>query len=157
LTLERGRIYLTNLKDKAPATVRIRFANPAAPDDHKEAWDVTLAEKGAEVLVERFSYYPADVPFFTPDPKSPERLGPTALMTLVVMNGQVNLKYRDNAEGLQAPPGAAVMGWSSTKGNAVQPQHLNKLPEAAKPNPQLPADLPNRKQAEQLRADMDRA
>src|SRR5262249_49709544 len=101
--------------------------------------------------------YPADVPFFTPDPKSPERLGPTALMTLVVMNGQVNLKYRDNAEGLQAPPGAAVMGWSSTKGIAVQPQHLNKLPEAAKPSPQLPADLPNRKQAEQLRADMDRA
>ncbi len=51
LTLERGRVYLANVKDKGPARVRLRF--------EKEVWDITLTEPDSEVVAELGTREPA--------------------------------------------------------------------------------------------------
>jgi hypothetical protein len=154
LTLHRGRIIVGNLKDKGPANVRIRFDNPTNPE-HKEAWDITLGEKTsdktAEVLVQRWNFFPPEVPFFK-DAKNPERLGPTAQVALIVLQGNIDLKADSSTESLQAPPGSAVMTWSSTKGLAPRPFHLDKLPEEVKANPPLPPNFPPALRPDMLKA-----
>ena len=58
LTLQRGRVYLSNRKEKGPARVRLRFWKG-------ESWDITLDEPGAMVGAELFSGYPPDTKFST--------------------------------------------------------------------------------------------
>jgi hypothetical protein len=44
LTLERGRVYLSNRKKGGPARARVRFA--------EEVWDSTLRAPGAELSLD---------------------------------------------------------------------------------------------------------
>src|SRR5262245_5622125 len=56
LTLHRGRVYLTNRKEKGAAQVRLRFWKG-------ETWDVTLEEPDTRVGAELFSGYPPNGTF----------------------------------------------------------------------------------------------
>ena len=81
LTLDRGRIYLSNhrAKDKDPVKVRLRFAD--------EVWDLTLlnTEKGdAEVGVDLIQTYDGDINY-NDEP-------PLRMLDLVVLSGAVGFK-----------------------------------------------------------------
>ncbi len=100
LTLQHGRIYLANRKDKGPATIRLRFEN--------EVWDLTLAEPGDEAAVDLARAYSAVINY---------RAGeePRAECILALLRGEAGLKvdafhtYRLEAE----PPKWVCMRWDS--------------------------------------------
>jgi hypothetical protein len=148
LTLRRGRIALTNKSDK-PAQVRIRFENPTNPEA-KEFVDITLLEKNSKVLVDRWSYYPRNEPFYK-DPNDPERQGPVAEMGFLTLDGHLSLKANDLTVSLQAPPGPSVFLWNSRKG-PNGPLTMPKLPEWTSPNPPLPQGMDARVRTKMLAA-----
>jgi hypothetical protein len=117
LSPQRGRVVLSNHKDKGPATVHVRL-----PDG---AWDLTLAEPGTEVALEMFGRWPRGVPFQT-DSKSKE--APTVEVVLLVLKGNVGLKTEQAQHALTAPAGPALFHWDSAGGNDNGPQRLADLP-----------------------------
>ena len=137
MTLYRGRILLTNDRADHPVRIRMRFENPTNPEA-KEHFDIVLQEKGAELLVDRWSLFTVTEPFYK-DPKNANRLGPVAEMGLVAMRGEVFLKAYDLPFRLVAPPqkGPSILAWSSPKG-LNGPHSLDKLPETLSPNPPFP-------------------
>lgn len=115
LTLERGRVYLSNHKDSGPATVRLRF--------QREIWDLTLQEPGAEVGIDLIKHYTPDV-----DWKQGEE--PRAEVYLCVLKGKAALKVDQYLAFpiLEAPPGPAFFLWNN-KGPAPQsPIRLEQTP-----------------------------
>jgi hypothetical protein len=135
LTLLRGRIALTNNRPGS-ASVRVRFVNPTNAE-HKEMWDLTMPDKGTEVLVERTGILSPDGRFFR-DPKARDRLGPLAAVALVVVQGHLRLKVDDASYSMDAPPGQALFVWSSGRGTGDSPYKLDKLPDAFERNPPYP-------------------
>jgi hypothetical protein len=127
LTLDRGRIQISNEKPDAPARVRVRF--------FRETWDLTLQGKSQAVL-DLWGYYPRNIGFGT-DAHGP---GPVITVDLYV-HGQVALQ----AGARQFPLSSlSKISWSSTGGDLSPPQVLTKPPEwwtdrvtAKKDNPQL--------------------
>jgi hypothetical protein len=112
LTLDRGRVYLTNLKDNKNAVVRLRFLD--------QAWDLTLQD-GAEVGVDLIKKYPGDVNYL--------REQPWTGVALFVLQGKVELMCNGVLKRqLQAPPGLALVQWDS---------HTEDAPSAA-PVPEAP-------------------
>jgi hypothetical protein len=161
MTLYRGRILLTNDRPNRPVRIRMRFENPGNPEA-KEYFDIVLQEKGAELLVDRWSLFPVTEPFYK-DPKNANRLGPVAEMGLVAMRGEVFLKANDLPYRLVAPPqkGPSILAWSSPKG-LNGPHTLDKLPETLSASPPffVPAGLDEKKgkeSASRLRSDMLKA
>ncbi len=53
-TLDRGRVDVTNIKEKGPARVRVRF--------HDQQWEATLAEPGTRIALELYGRWPKGVP-----------------------------------------------------------------------------------------------
>jgi hypothetical protein len=164
MTLYRGRILLTNDRmPERPVRIRLRFENPTIPEA-KDYFDIVLQEKGAELLVDRWSLFMVTEPFYK-DPKNSNRLGPVAEMGLVAMRGEVFLKAFDLPYRLVAPPlkGPSVLAWSSSEGRPNGPHTLDKdkLPETLSPNPPLPlppkADKKVIELAGRLRSDMLKA
>jgi hypothetical protein len=133
LTLERGRLYLSNHKDK-DAVVRLRF--------EKEVWDVTL-HPGAEIVVDLLKRYRSDVNY-------QEGEEPVATLHFVVTAGNVGLVIEgQHYPNLQAPPGAAYFKWDNKAPNAagrgpmvVGPNRVEKLPNFF--DKVLPLDTSNR-------------
>jgi hypothetical protein len=115
-TLGRGRVVVTNRKEKGPARVWVRLPG--------ESWQLSLAEPGASVALESFGRWPRGVPF------SRERRpgeGPTQVVELTVLKGDVGLKLEDQQVGLSAPPGPASYRWDSVAG-AEGPERRDRLP-----------------------------
>jgi hypothetical protein len=115
-TLERGRVVVTNRKEKGPARVWVRLPG--------ESWQLSLAEPGSSVALESFGRWPRGVPF------SRERRpgeGPTQVIELTVLKGEVGLKTEDQQVGLSAPPGPAYYRWDSVAG-AEGPERRDRLP-----------------------------
>lgn len=133
LTLRRGRIVLTNRKDKA-AFIRLRFENPVGIRGEDFA-DITLHERDAEIIVDRMTDMGLE-PFY-PDPKNPNRVGPTASMGFFVVRGTVSLKHGDVTFGLSPPPGACLLFWSSIKG-LEGPQSFPEVLPVFQADPPLP-------------------
>jgi hypothetical protein len=121
-TLERGRVILTSAKDKEPAKVRVRFGG--------EGWDLTLAEKGDELAVERWGRWPRGVPF-SEKPKPDEH--PGANITLLVLKGTATIKAGPVQHTMHAPPGSALFQWDSEVGNDSGPKRIEKVPDWALP------------------------
>jgi hypothetical protein len=116
-TPRRGRLVLSNIKDKGAAGVRVRL--PGAE------WELTLSEPGTEVALETFGRWPRGVPF-SPDPKEgPE---PVVSAELLMLKGSATLKSGSQEFALSAPPGPAYFHWDSRTGNAPTPQRLRELP-----------------------------
>lgn len=115
LTLLRGRIFLTNRKDKSPCTIRLRF--------EKEVWDLTLDAPGDEVGVDFSRYYTPLTDFRAGD-------APAAELQLAIIQGAVGLKVDAfNSYNLDIErPRWARMEWTS--GRKTQgPFKENQLPE----------------------------
>jgi hypothetical protein len=144
LTLERGRIYVSNPTNKS-LRARVRFDNPTNPD-LLEAWDLTLEGPGTEFLVEHDSIYPTSEPFYK-NPKASGRKGPIARVHLLVLEGAVSLHYNEKTVRLTpAPSQEAVVRWESHKGVLQQfPIPVKDVPWAGKTE-QLPKELEEKKE-----------
>ena len=161
MTFYRGRILLASDRANRPVRIRMRFENPTNPEA-KEYFDIVLQEKGAELLVDRWSLFTVTEPFYK-DPKNANRLGPVAEMGLVARRGEVFLKANDLPFRLVAPPqkGPSILAWSSPKG-LNGPHPLEMLPESLSDKPPLPVPpgLEDKKAMEfafRLREDMIKA
>ncbi|MCI0684048.1 MAG: HEAT repeat domain-containing protein [Gemmataceae bacterium] len=146
LTLRRGRIRV--LSPERQARVRVRYDNPTQPNQN-DFFDITLTAPGTEVLVDRWSF-PPNEKFFR-NPKDPNRVGPVASTTCVVLSGSVHLRANDVTLPLSAPPGPALIFWSSVKG-LDRPVDMKVLPDGLKSLPPLPPGIEPRDRAEALRA-----
>jgi hypothetical protein len=116
LTLERGRLYLSNHKDKGPAVVRLRF--------EKEIWDVTLEESGTEVGVDLLRTYTRDINWVDGEE-------PRAELYFCVLQGKASLDintYRKYSN-LEGPSGPALFLWDNKGPGASGPIKLDKTPD----------------------------
>jgi hypothetical protein len=117
VTLDRGRVDLTNRKSAGAARVRLHA--------HGETWHVTLTEPGAALALELFGTWPRGSRFVKdPGPKDV----PDAQMLFLVLHGQVELGFGGTRERLNAPPGPALIEWDSAFGMDKAPQVLQELP-----------------------------
>jgi hypothetical protein len=145
MTLRRGRVRIQSEKDK-PAKIRVRFENPTL-HGVSEAFDITLATKGSEVLLDRWTSFGER---FFRNPKDPLRTGPMADMTVVVLSGSATVKANDVSYALTAPPGKALLRWNSRRGE-VGESELKTIPDGLKG----PVPLPQG--ADRFRKDLIRA
>jgi hypothetical protein len=136
VTLDRGRIDLSNRKPDGPATVCVRVRN--------ESWDVVLAEPKSRVAFELYGRWPRGSRF-TKEPKPED--APVAEMVVLVLRGEAVLKHGSTSVRLHAPPGPALMRWDSVTGWDATPDHLDKLPEWANPEEGATAEGQARKAA----------
>ena len=120
LTLDRGRIDLTNLKPDAVATVAVRL--------HQFAWTVTL-NPGSKVAVELAGRRPAGARF-VPDAKPVE---PVLSAVLVGLAGMSSVSDGRTTVTLTAPPGPSLLNWTSTGGPDPKAVRLDRLPAWANP------------------------
>lgn len=124
-TLLRGRAFVTNTKEKGPATVRLRF-------EAGEVWEVTLSEPGGEFGVELWRTYtdrrdrdPLRHVYVPPDED------PIPVLTLVLTRGEatVNVVNSFTQERQAAEAGRPVaFSWD---GNGFRGfARLEKMPPA---------------------------
>lgn len=137
LTLRRGRITLTSLKT-TPVRVRLRFDNPTNPN-LKNVWDLTFETLGTEVLMDLWSAFSPGEPFYR-QPDHPNRIGPQAMMHLIVLRGRLTLRHDNQTVSLQEPPGTALRVWSSF--SETRTGELPSVPDWATPNPKPPPNMP---------------
>jgi hypothetical protein len=138
MTLHRGKVLITNLKDK-PAHIRLRFANTTDPD-LGEVWDLVLIDKGTEIFAERTTAIPPGEPFYL-KANHTSRKGPVSAVHVVVREGNVLLRREKVTYHLQKPPGDARFYWVSTTG--VGKEKLTSVPDYASDKAEVPApDLP---------------
>jgi serine/threonine protein kinase len=105
VTLQRGRLYLSNHSTKQPGTivVRLRFEN--------KVWDLTL-HPGSEVVLDLL--------------KSRRGGEPMAAMNLFLLQGNAGLVVeQDNYPNLSVP-GLAYFLWDSTRPSSYLPQQIGK-------------------------------
>lgn len=120
LTLERGRIDLTNRKDKGAARVRVLVLG--------QPWELTLDQPGTRIALEMFGRWPRGVPF-NPNPGPKE--GPNVNLLLLVIKGEVQVKHEGVQQVLEAPPGRCLQHWDSHDGIDAAPLKLDELPDWA--------------------------
>ncbi|HEY7308615.1 MAG TPA: hypothetical protein VH643_04545, partial [Gemmataceae bacterium] len=148
LTLQTGRLYLSNHKKDGPAVVRLRFekgllrAQPGktdsqpAPkadeeqnrpatsgqDDSKEVWDVTLSEPDTEVVVDLLKRYSGNVDYMKGE-------APVVTLHLFVLKGKAGLaaEYQHYPD-LSAPPGQAYFVWDNKRGGLRGPFKQAQVP-----------------------------
>jgi hypothetical protein len=122
LTLDRGRIDLTNTREQGAARIRLHV--------RQDSWDLTLAEAGSDIAVELYGRWPRGVPFNRePNPKE----APTANVVFLVLKGKVYLAHKGIEHILAAPPGPAMISWDSVHGQDETAQALKDLPPWAMP------------------------
>ncbi|MCI0639911.1 MAG: hypothetical protein L0Y72_19380 [Gemmataceae bacterium] len=149
MILHRGRVVLTSTRTTKPVTVRLRFENPQQPKD-QEFFDITLKEKGASILVERWSKFAQSEPFFL-DPKHTDRIGPIAQVVAIVMHGNVVIKSGDLSFTMSAPPGPALLLWDS-RTRVSGPSAIKSVPDILTANPPFPQGMDPKLRKDMLRA-----
>lgn len=117
IELDRGRIEVTNIKDKGEVRVGLRFRD--------QDWRATLLEPGASFLVELYGRW-ARGTRFTPNP-GPKDV-PEADLIVLVRKGNIELRHARHEHALSAPPGPALLHWESDDPRPEAPQKLDKLP-----------------------------
>jgi hypothetical protein len=113
LTLDRGRVYITNRKESGKAMVRLRF--------QKEIWDLTLQEPGTEIVVEFLKQYTRGIDYHNGEE-------PMMELYLCVKKGRAGLKADyDEFPNLEAPPsGQALFAWDNKLRGRRGPIGLDK-------------------------------
>ncbi|MBV8432415.1 MAG: hypothetical protein JO244_14715, partial [Solirubrobacterales bacterium] len=119
-TLDRGRVDVTNNKKKGMARVRIRA--------HGQTWEAVLRQPQTRLALELYGRWPRGVPF-TKNPGPADV--PAADLLILVLHGEVDLKYGPNQYALSAPPGPAQFGWDNVAGPDPSPRFLEHLPDWA--------------------------
>jgi hypothetical protein len=122
LVLDRGRIQVTNAKEKGAALVRV-YTN-------KEAWEISLRDPGSEVTLEMNARWAPGVPYRAQYKEGEE---PRAEAVLLVLKGAADVKLEGESHSFRAPPGPALFTWDSVLGAARTAQSLPELPPWAKP------------------------
>jgi hypothetical protein len=113
LTFERGRLYLSNHKDKDSTLVRLRFAD--------QVWDVTL-EPGAEVVLDLLRRYRGDVNYMAGEE-------PLATLHFLLLKGHAGLAIEyQQYPNLSSPPGPAYFRWDNKGPGAQGPHRVDKVP-----------------------------
>jgi hypothetical protein len=117
LTPLRGRIVLTNKKEKGPAKVWLRGLTGV---------ELTLPSPGDKVALELYGRWPAGVPFtLTPKPGH----APIRVWEVHVLNGRLDIKTDTTSWSMAAPPGAAYFHGDSVSGpDRDGPQKRDNLP-----------------------------
>jgi len=98
VTLERGRLYLSNHKDKGPAVARLRFET--------QVWDVTLEEPGTEVVLDLLKRSQGKVD------ASSER-ATLATLFLLVLQGKASLAVEGSYYSNLSRTGPAMFRWDN--------------------------------------------
>jgi hypothetical protein len=121
LSLERGRIEITNLRKQGQAIVRIRIRN--------QSGDLVLAEPGTTVALEIYGRWPKGVPF-RKDAKPED--GPALALFLIVLKGEAFVNTPEHAFALKAPPGPALLQGDGIDRTDPRPVYLEELPAWAR-------------------------
>jgi hypothetical protein len=124
VTLDRGRIDLTNTKPAGPATVRVRFWG--------QDWKITLDDPGTRVALEIVGRWPPGARFKVATGADPKP-APVASLVLLVLKGEAVVDVGGTALGMKTPPGPALLEWDSVGGVRAQPLKLEQLPDWADP------------------------
>lgn len=132
VTLDRGRLDLTNTKASGAATAKVRFWG--------QTWTVTLDAPGTRVAFELCARWPAGSRFKLSDAAAKDTPAPVASLVMLVLKGSPTAHLGDVTVGLGAPPGPALVEWDSVAGVRPQPQRLDKLPDWADPDAGLSDD-----------------
>src|SRR5262249_27101627 len=111
LTLERGRIAVSNLRPEGPARVRLQFKD--------QVWVLTLLDNGTEIAAELVGF--PDVGF---DKNNLKEHAPIAGLGLYVLEGQANVKAGYTTHLLREPRGPALLVWNNLRGVAPSPRTL---------------------------------
>ncbi|MFL5243243.1 MAG: hypothetical protein ACJ8FY_14150 [Gemmataceae bacterium] len=152
ITLETGRVLVTNKKDEGPVKVHVAVG--------EESWDLVLDSPGSEILVEAWARWPQGMPF-QKDPKFAAT--PTNVALFCVLQGSASFKTGSNQYGLTAPPGPAIFVHESDEAREGSPRRLNALPEALdprnwnKPEMRRARDIAGRLEAEMMKKDIPTA
>jgi hypothetical protein len=119
LTINQGRVYITNRKESGAALIRLRLRSPVDDKDLGEVWDVTLEEPGSEIGVDRLTQYTRDIKYM-------EGEEPNVQVVLCLTTGKASLRvdgYRHN--NLDGP--TAVL-WDNKTGVVQGPIRMPKVP-----------------------------
>jgi hypothetical protein len=120
ITLDRGRVDLTNTAKEGAAHVRLRIRDRAG--------EITLKTPGSRLGIEMFGRWPAGAPF---NKEGGSKEGPALHLIFLVFHGEVDLKSPRYHFVLTAPKGPAMVTWDSVTGEDPSPQYLEKLPDWA--------------------------
>jgi hypothetical protein len=113
LTLDRGRLYISNGKDNGAASVRLRFGK-----DEAQVWDLTLHEPRTEIGIDLLRTY-------TRDPGFDEADGPRMQLYFQVLRGRAGVKLTKayvTHSTLVPPPGSGFFHWDNYRGEVNGPQ-----------------------------------
>lgn len=130
-TLERGRVLVTNARERGAAGVRLRIRG--------QVWEVSLASPGSQVALEMYGRWPRGA-LFSKTPKPDDQ--PTTAVVLLVLKGEATLKAGGQEHFLRAPPGPAYFHWDSVGRFDPSPKAVQNAPAWAKPEA---ADKPEAK------------
>ena len=122
LSLQRGRIDLINQKSSGAATVKIRFRD--------RQWKVVLDRPGSRVAVETIARWAPGTPLYRTDP--PKDHAPITAVVLLVLAGTVDISDGRITLALSAPPGPAMVSWTSTDDTPLTAQKLDAIPDWAR-------------------------
>ena len=129
VSLDRGRIELLNTS-ATPVVVRLSFA--------RQKWAITLAGADAKVAVEVVGRWPAGTEF---RPKPVAGYEPTLSAVLLQLAGTSTVSTGSTTLSLGAPPGPALITWTSADGREPEPTRLDRLPDWADPAHRYPEPL----------------
>lgn len=112
LTLQRGRLYISNGRDSGPVTVRLRILH--------EVWDLKLQGPDTEVAVDLMQGYTRDADWAGGEE-------PEVNVGLYVTQGKVSLRFNMyHPFELQSPPGEALVIWDNKHGGVPQVQGVRQ-------------------------------
>jgi hypothetical protein len=122
-TLLRGRVVLTNTRDKGAAKVWLRTGLNAV--------EFVLNEPGAKVALEIYGRWPAGIGFYRNRKPGDD---PTQLWEVYVLNGDVAIKTGKTTWAMAAAPGRAYFHGDSINGPySGGPQPVKEAPDWADP------------------------
>ncbi len=130
VTLDRGRVELQN-SGATPAVVKLSFA--------RQKWTITLAQ-ASKVAVEVVGRWPAGTEF---RPKPAAGYEPT-MSAVLQLAGSSTVSTGATTFGLGAPPGPALVTWTSLEARDPVPTRLDKLPDWADPTHRYPEPFSGR-------------
>ena len=126
---ERGRIELTNTKEKGFATCQVTLFGD---EDHGQ---VKLNEPGSTCSMEELGRWPKGTHF---NPLSKQEVKPVYDLIYIALKGTSEVSDHGVTHFMSAPPGPAMLSWNSADGSHPIKTKLEKLPDWT-----LPPDLSN--------------
>lgn len=139
ISIIRGRYIIKNNKEKGAAKIWLRT---------RSGVEFTLPEPGDEAALEVYGRWPAGVPFrLKPRPDE----APVVFWDLLVLKGNLDIKWGKNAWSMSAPPGPSYFHGDSVTGpDASGPQRRAKVPAWAD------SEAPQPEEAKLVRAVVDK-